>query len=124
MANTFIKQYCPQNIPQTSPYIHDHTNVISTSIFIEPTTPVEVFNTINGAKNTVVCLDCDIPQIVWKYISDITSDILSTLINRVFDTGIFPDILKTTKIIPLYKKEITHIQQITDRYPLLTIYQN
>ena len=46
----------------------------------------------------------DIHMYLIKQISNETSPILLHLFNRAFYEGIFPDILKIAKIIPLYKK--------------------
>jgi hypothetical protein len=45
------------------------------------------------------------------------SSLLSYLCNRVLFEGVFPDRLKYAKIIPVYKKVIRIIYQITDLYP-------
>ena len=46
-----------------------------------------------------------IPVFLLKTFKDFFSYWLSKLVNTCFETGIFPDVLKTAKIIPLHKKD-------------------
>ena len=55
--------------------------------------------------NIVVPNDCsDINMFLIKKISIETSPILSYLFNRVFSEGVFRNILKIAKVVPLFKK--------------------
>ena len=40
-----------------------------------------------------------------KQLKTLLLELLETVINQTLETGIFPDILKITKVIPLFKKE-------------------
>ena len=40
-----------------------------------------------------------------KYIKDVVIEPLTIIINQMFNTGIFPDLLKISKVIPIYKKD-------------------
>ena len=73
------------------------------TIFLTPTTPEEIektryFNSrkANGPNS--------IPTKLLKSIKKSLAEPLSDLINLVFTTGIFPEILKTAMIIPTFKK--------------------
>ena len=46
-----------------------------------------------------------IPVFILKRFTNFFSFWISKLINLCFETGIFPDILKIAKVIPLHKKE-------------------
>ena len=46
-----------------------------------------------------------VPLKIFKYISDIVSPVLATLINKSFLSGKFPECLKIARVIPLYKGE-------------------
>ena len=51
---------------------------------------------------------CGLDGISMKFlrsIKDVLTLPLATLINQIFDTGIFPDRMKSAKIIPIYKKD-------------------
>ena len=68
------------------------------------TTPSEVEKIISKfsiSKSTGVN---SIPTRILKDIANIFSQILSNLINLSFNEGVFPELLKVAKIIPIYKK--------------------
>jgi hypothetical protein len=81
------------------------------SLFFELTDSAEIFKTINALKNTLSYVDNDIPILLWKYISHIISPIFSTLFNESFLSGIFPNCLKCSKIIPIFKKGDRNLPQ-------------
>ena len=70
------------------------------------TTPQEVFNIIKGFKNKKTSVH-NIPIDIIKKISHVISPLLSQLFNESIETGIFPDKLKTGRVIPLYKEGST-----------------
>ena len=67
------------------------------------TTPQEVFNTIKTFKNKKTAINT-IPIAVFKKISPIISPLLSQLFNESIEAGVFPDKLKTGRVIPLFKE--------------------
>jgi len=73
------------------------------SIFLSPTTPQEVSDTIAVLKNTESRGFDDIPLKIIKNNRDGLSKIISHIVDSSFTEGIFPDALKIAKVIPVYK---------------------
>lgn len=73
------------------------------SFFLFPTTSHEVYDVIRSLKTTSPGLDGSHPTHI-KMIAHAISDILATIINLTFKTGIFPVELKRGKIVPVFKK--------------------
>ena len=72
------------------------------SFFISPTTPSEIYN-INKNTSKYSTDIFNMNTILFKYIHDEISPILSLLFNRCINEGLFPDEFKKAKIKPLYK---------------------
>ena len=80
------------------------TNNYNNTLFFLPTSSFEIQEEINNSK-LKYSNDCsDINMFLIKKISIEISPILSYLFNRVFSEGVFPNILKIAKVIPLFKK--------------------
>jgi hypothetical protein len=73
------------------------------SFFITPTTPDEVISTVLGMKNSSSRGFDEVPSTVLKQVIHTIAEPLSQLINHSFTSGVFPDDLKTTKVVPLFK---------------------
>lgn len=74
------------------------------SFTLEPTTPEEVYNAVVSLKNSN-CYDVyNLNSKLIKAVIDIIVYPLSLLINACFTSGTFPDVLKVTKVIPIFKK--------------------
>lgn len=74
------------------------------TIFIDPVTENEIFNIITDLKKSnSVGLDKISSNMLKSVVNHIVKP-LTYLINRSLSEGIFPDILKVAKIIPLHKK--------------------
>ena len=84
-----------------SSYLH---NANPNSFWIKPTDKTEVMN-ISSLNSSKSCGPNSIPTHVLKIIKELISSPLSELINLSFTTGIFPDMLKIAKVIPIYKAE-------------------
>ena len=67
------------------------------------TTPVEVFSIIKLFKNKKSSIK-NVPIAIIKKVSHIISPLLSQLFNESISAGIFPDKLKTSRVIPLFKQ--------------------
>ena len=74
------------------------------SLFISPTDSTEIQNLILNMKNKKASGPNSIPTVVLKHLNNDISVILSNLFNLSFTTGVFPDILKTSSVLPLFKK--------------------
>lgn len=77
---------------------------VSETLFLSPTSRVEVMNAINSLNNTKAVGYDNISTYIIKQISFHLADILCYLINLSFSRGIFPDKLKYSVLKPLYKK--------------------
>lgn len=76
----------------------------SSSFFLRPVGSVEVFSVINNLKNKN-CFDYyGLNSKILKNVSDIIAQPLSDIINACFIEGIFPQVLKISRVVPLYKK--------------------
>ena len=82
-------------------YINNAGNVF----YLSPTDPKEVSDMINNLDDKKSPGPNGIPVFLLKKFIDFFSFWLSKLINISFSTGIFPDLLKFAKVIPLHKKE-------------------
>ena len=78
----------------------------------------DVIKTFNSNKATG---RNSIPVIIFKEIKKETSEQLSTLINLSFNIGNFPNCLKLTKVIPVYKKRY---QQECNNYRPISLLSN
>lgn len=73
------------------------------SFFMFPCTYVEVRSAILNMKNTSCGLD-GINAFHMKEIVDYIAEPFAYIVNLIFKTGVFPDQLKQSKVIPIYKK--------------------
>ena len=81
-------------------------NRIRKSILMKPTDDIEIATEINLLHNKKYVLDIFNISII-KYIKD---EIISTLVlifNKYIAEGSFTEMLKTSKIIPIFEKGIT-----------------
>ena len=65
------------------------------SIFLKPTEPIEVFNTISSLKLNKSCGADNIPAKFVQLSATLISEPLSIFVNSAFTLGLFPDNLKT-----------------------------
>ena len=72
--------------------------------FLCPTTYFEVLQEINSLKNKKSCGYDNIPVYFFKVAAKVLATSLSILFNYSFRYGIFPDCLKTAKVVPIFKK--------------------
>ena len=74
------------------------------SFFLTPTDSTEVSNIIFSLNQNKSDGPNSIPIKILKLLNKDISDQLAILFKQSFSPGIFPSILKTSKIIPIYKK--------------------
>ena len=74
------------------------------SFFLTPTDSTKVSNIIFSLNQSKSDGSNCIPIKILKLLNKDISDQLAILFNQSFSSGIFPSILKTSKIIPIYKK--------------------
>ena len=75
------------------------------SFFLLPTVPLEVEKIIDALNANKATGPMSMPVFILKHFKNFFSFWISKLINLCFETGIFPEILKIAKVIPLHKKE-------------------
>ena len=75
---------------------------MSNSFFFAPVTSLDVSSILCSMKNKSNGIDV-VPVKIFKHLRDLISPILAVLINMSWQVGIFPDLLKIAKVIPLHK---------------------
>jgi len=110
IANTFLTHFSTvgtnlaNKIKLTEKRAEDYLqNSISQSLFLNPTDPIEIGKIIDDLKNKNSCGVDGISNNILKIMKNEIIKPLSTLINKSFIEGKFPDELKVTKVIPIYK---------------------
>jgi hypothetical protein len=85
----------------------DSVNAIkcnNNSMFLAPTTEMEVTDIIKELGNKKSMSVYDIPELIIKKCYPRIANALTYIINLSFSSGYFPDQLKIAKVKPLYKK--------------------
>ena len=97
-----LVQILTQKIHKPLKKFHDYLRNIQVSkcFFLNPATPQEI-----SFDNKKSLGPNSIPLHILKISNNILSDVLAEIINFSFKTGIFPDLCKLAKIIPIFKKE-------------------
>ena len=72
---------------------------------LSPTSSTEILDLINSLDNHKSLGPNSVPTFLLKSFNIFFSNKLSSIINISFENGIFPNICKTAKVIPIYKKE-------------------
>lgn len=75
------------------------------SIFLRPSSSDEVAKIIGAFSSSKSSGPNSIPIKILKLLQDKISKPLSSLINRSFMTGVFPNVLKISKVIPVFKNK-------------------
>ena len=86
------------NVPPSCQYL---TNKVESSIYLYDTYDLEIVDIIKDFENGKAS---DIPTILIKKSAKLISPLLAKLYNNCTDAGIFPQIFKTGKITPIFKK--------------------
>lgn len=86
---------------------------VQTSLYLTPVTSNEVLDIVRQLKNTNSSGFDQIPSRILKNSIDIISETIAAIINKSFETGTFPDLLKTAIVKPIYKK---NDKQKTENY--------
>ena len=106
--NTFFT-YIAQKLVKKIPPSHNNfksslKNQNERSFFIGPVDIQETENIISSLQENKASGPNSLPIKMLKTFKKQLSVPLTYLINLAFETGIFPDILKTKKVIPIFKK--------------------
>ena len=103
---TSIGQDLQKNIAPTKKRFSDYLKAPNTDTFyISPTTPKEISDLIKTFKNSKSLGPNSIPTNISKEIHETISISLSTLINKSFLTGVFPNMCKIATVVPIFKSE-------------------
>ncbi len=111
IANSFNKFFCTvgqslaKNIRNTKANYSTYLNPSSKdSMFLHPVTETEISKAIDSLQANKAVGDLDIPVKIIKTCKSQLMPHILQLVNKSFSSGIFPDILKTAKVKPLFKK--------------------
>ena len=74
----------------------------------EPITVDTISRIINDLKPKTSTGVDSVSNKLLKFVKNVISEPLSIIINQMLKSGIFPDSLKISKIVPLYKKRWWH----------------
>ena len=95
-------------LPDSSSFNELFHDRVLDSIFLQPTVPAEVFILINNALvNKKACGPDNISPYFIKVAAAIVSEPLSEFVYYSFAFGIFPDILKLAKVVPVFNLAIS-----------------
>ena len=75
------------------------------TFFITLTTVEEVNDLISDLKASKSTGPSSPPTKIMKQLNDITASPLAEIINKSFQSDIFPDVFKIAKVIPIFKSE-------------------
>ena len=100
-----LESEIPSHCRSPSDYV---TSNVPNSFFISPISQSECVNLICDLKNTTCKLNV-LPVKILKLVADLVCFPLCKLINLSVERGIFPDILKSAEIIPVFKKDDSKI---------------
>ena len=78
---------------------------VDKTFFLQPATPQQIFNIILSFDIKKSLGPNSIPIYILKIANQFFSDKLCAIVNLSFQTGIFPDLCKLAKVIPIFKKE-------------------
>ena len=91
-------------------YSHKHfsdnlSNKNGSTIFLQPTDKEEIANIISLLNSNKASGPNSIPYRILFLLKNEISKQLADLFNRSFITGVFPSVLKTAKVVPVFKKD-------------------
>ena len=92
------------------------------SFFISPASPEEIKVIINSLKSGKAVGPHSIPIYQLKIPSEYIAVPLCDIVNKSFSGGIFPDMMKLAKVIPLYKKNSPEVPSNYRPISLLSVF--
>ena len=112
IANTFNNYFASiaETTKKTIKYSHKHfsdylANENGNSIFLQPTDKEEIANIISSLNSNKASGPNSIPYRILLLLKNEISKQLADLFNLSFMTGVFPSVLKTAKVVPVFKKD-------------------
>ena len=121
-------------------YSHKHfceylKHQCNNSIFIQPTDSEEIANIISSLNINKTCGPFSIPNKILILLKHDISKQLADLFNLSFSSGSFPSILKTAKVVPVFKKGskldccnyrsislLLHVEKIIEKFMYKRVY--
>ena len=110
-ANTFNNYFASiaETTKKSIKYSHKHvpdylSNESSSTIFLQPTDKEEIANIISSLNSNKASGPNSIPYRILFLLKNEISKQLADLFNLSFITGIFLSVLKTAKVVPVFKK--------------------
>ena len=111
IANTFNNYFA--SIAETTKktkYSHIHfsdylSNKNSSTIFLQPTDKEEIANIISSLNSNKASGPNSIPYRILFLLKNEISKQLADFFNLSFMTGVFPSVLKTATVVPIFKKD-------------------
>ena len=95
-----IAKSIPNSKTSYTSYLHDAARE---SVFLAPIEYYEIESIIRKLNNRKVTGPNSIPVNILKFNIDFFSKILTKAANLSFSSGVFPNILKTAEVIPIFK---------------------
>lgn len=89
-----------------------------------PVTPTEVESVIKNFKSNSAAGFDGIMASPIIYVSDIISNVLAHIINKMFESGIFPSKLKIARVCPVHKGGADHSVNNFRPISILPLFQN
>ena len=126
IANTFNNYFA--SIAETTKkgikYSHKHfsdylSNESSSGIFLQPTDNEEIANIISSLNSNKVSGPNSIPYRILFLLKNEISKQLADLFNLSFMTGVFPSVLKSAEVVPVFKKDYSKVHHFGDDTNLL-----
>ena len=112
IANTFNNYFASiaETTKKSIKYSHKHfsdnfSNESSTTIFLQPTDKEEIANILSSLNSNKASGQNSIPYRILFSLENKILKQLAGLFNLSFMTGVFPSVLKTVKIVPVFKKD-------------------
>ena len=112
---TNIASDLDRSIPLSSISPTAYVTPVTNSLFLDPTSPIEI-ETIIGNMKSVRCGLNTFPAVLLKKFRNILSYPISIFINKAFSTGTFPTCLKIASVTPIFKSG--NISDITCYRPI------
>ena len=120
---TTIASKIQAEIPQNGnfeDYIKKPT--LGNSFFFTPVTRDEVLSIFKSLNHNKSSGDFSIPSKIFDSVPEALAHILEKILNLTFQTGIFPNALKTVKVIPVFKNKGSN--QDVDNYRPISLLSN
>ena len=93
-------------IKYTHKYFSEHlSNESDSTIVLQPTDKEEIANIISSLNSNKASVPNSVPYRILFLLKNDVSKQLTDLFNLSFFTGVFPSVLKTAKVVPVFKKD-------------------